>query len=74
MYDQPHQIVPVLDTTMTPVPFELLCFVTGSAKASDHFQHRFRESLGGHVSPVIELQGEQHLESPPLAAHKLSSP
>ena len=59
---------------MTPVPFELLCLVAGGAEVRDDFQDRFRKPLGRHVSPVIELQGEQHLESPPLAAHKLSFP
>ena len=72
--NQPHQIVPVQNTTTTLVPFELLCLVAGGAEVGDDLQDRFPQPLGRHVSPVIEPQGEQHLESPPLAAHTLSFP
>ncbi len=72
--DQPHQIVPIQDTSMTPMRFEFLCLVADGAEVGGDFQGRFRKLLGWHISPVIELQGEQHLESPPRAAHRLSFP
>jgi hypothetical protein len=57
---------------MTPVTFEFLCLVTGRAEVVDNFQDRFRKPFGWDILAVIELEGEQHFESPPFAAHMWS--
>ena len=46
----------------------------GRAEVIDNFQDGFGEPVGRNLSPVIELQREQYLESPPVAAHKSSFP
>ena len=68
--NQPHEIIPIEDTALAPMAFEFLCFVAGGSEVVYDFQDRFCKSFGGHIPPVIELKREQHLESPPPAAHR----
>jgi hypothetical protein len=74
IYDNTDKIVSILHAAVPPVPFHFLGLVTGSSKTIHDFQHGFAESLRRHIATVIELQWEQHLESPPLVAHKLPFP
>ena len=67
---QTYQCVTVHHTFVTPVPFDFLSFLAGGAEVIRYFQDRFSQPLAGHVSSVIKLKGKQHLESPPVAAHR----
>lgn len=67
------EVVAVSDAGLAPVAFDALGFVAGGAKLLDDFEHRVSQPLCGDVAAVVELEGEQHLESPPLAAHNLPS-
>ena len=71
---QPHEIVPVDHTAVAPVALQLLSLVTGSAEVVDDFQDGFCQPLGRDIPTIIELKREQHLESPPVAAHRWFCP
>jgi len=72
--DDSHEIVSVEDATMTPVAFDFLCLVTGRAEVVHDLQNGFGEPFRGHIPSIIELEREQYLESPPLAAHRSPFP
>jgi hypothetical protein len=68
------QVVAVECAAVPPVPLNVLCLVAGRAELLDDLQHGVSQPLGGDVAAVVELEGEQHLESPPPAAHSSPSP
>jgi hypothetical protein len=69
--DETNQIVAIQSSVVALVPFDTLRFMAGGAKLIDHLQNRFAQPPGRHFASIIELQREQHLESPPPAAHRL---
>jgi hypothetical protein len=67
------QIIPIEDTTVPPMALDLLGFIAGRAKLVDNLQDGCGDPFGRNGTPVIELEGKQHLEAPPLAAHRWPS-
>src|ERR1043165_6351857 len=63
------EIVAVDHALLPPMPFDLLCFVARRSKVLDNFHYCFSQPLGRNLCAVVELEWEQHLESPPLAGH-----
>jgi hypothetical protein len=59
---------------MAPVAFDLLGLVTGGSIVIDDFEDGFGESFRRYRPPVIELEGKQHLETPPFAAIAIRVP
>src|SRR5262245_9235456 len=57
IYDDSHQVVPVENPTVTPVPFHTLGLVTGRSKMLDDFEHRLSHPFSWHVSSIIEPEG-----------------
>jgi hypothetical protein len=72
--DEPNQVVAIENGALSPMAFDFLSFVAGGAELLDDFEEGVSEPLGGDVAAVVELEREQHLESPPLAAHKSPFP
>jgi hypothetical protein len=54
--------------------FDLLRLIADGAKVPDDIENRLCKPFLRHISSIIELQGQQHLESPPIAAHRLFFP
>ena len=74
VYDEAHEVVAVHDRAVTSVPFDALGFITGGAELFDDLQNRLSQPFARDVAAVVELEREQHLESPPPAAHRSPSP
>jgi hypothetical protein len=72
--DEADKIVPIDGDALLPMPFDSLCFVACCAELADDFEHGVSQPLGWDVAAVVELEREQHLESPPLAAHSSPCP
>ena len=72
VHRDPPEVVRVEYPALPPVAFKLLGLVTGRSEVIHDLQDRFGKPFGGHIPPVIELEGEQPLESPPFAAHRWS--
>ena len=67
-----RQRVPIHHAALTPMAFDLLRFVADRAEVIYDLQHRLRQPLARHFTPVIELKRKQYLESPLSAAHRSS--
>ena len=72
--DEPHEGVTNYNATLTPMSFDTLSLLADRTEAIHDLQDRFGKPLTRNISTVIELEGEQHLELPPVTAHRLSFP
>ena len=57
IYDDPHQVVPIENPTVTPVPFHFLRLVTGRPEVIDDFEYRLSDPFSGDVASIIEPEG-----------------
>jgi hypothetical protein len=67
-----NEVVAIENAGVPSVPFDALCLVAGGAEMLNDLEDGISQQLGWNVAAVVELEREQHLESPPPAAH--SSP
>jgi hypothetical protein len=72
VYNEPNKIIAVENIRMAPMSLDFLRLVAGGSELIDNFKYCFSQQVGWNVATVVELEWEQHLESPPPAAH--SSP
>src|SRR5215470_16404334 len=57
IHDNPHQVVPVENATVTPVPFHSLGLITGRAEVIDDFEDCLSHPFAWDVSSIIEPEG-----------------
>src|SRR4029453_4239581 len=57
IHDDSHQVVPVENSTVTPVPFHSLGLVTGRSEMLDDFEHRLSNPFSRDVTSIIEPEG-----------------
>jgi hypothetical protein len=55
--DNPHEVVPVENATVTPVPFYFLGLVTGSTKVIHDFKHSLSGQFCWDIPSIIESKG-----------------
>ena len=64
------QVVAIQNSGVAPVSFNFLCFLACSAKVDDDFQVSLSQPLRRQFPAIIKLEGQEHLVSPPIAAHR----
>jgi hypothetical protein len=57
IHDDPHQVIPVENPTVPPVPFHFLRLVTGRTEVLDDFEHRLSHPFSWDVTSIIEPEG-----------------
>jgi hypothetical protein len=57
IHDDSHQVVPVENPTVAPVPFHSLGLVTGRSAMLDDFEHRLSHPFSRDVASIIEPEG-----------------
>jgi hypothetical protein len=57
IHDDPYEVVPVENPTVTPVPFHSLCLIAGRAEVLDDFEDRLSHPFAWDVSSIIEPEG-----------------
>jgi hypothetical protein len=70
--DNSNKVVSIDHARLTPLTFDALRLIAGGPELFDDLQNRISQPFARNVAAVVELEWEQHLVSPPLAAH--SSP
>jgi hypothetical protein len=57
IHDDPYEVVPVENPTVTPVAFHLLRLVTGRTEMIHDFEDRLGDPFSWDVSSIIEPEG-----------------
>ena len=68
--DHLHEVVAIEDSLLSPMTFDFLSFIAGSAEMLDYFKNSFSQPFWRNLGAVVELEWKEHLESPPLAGHR----
>jgi hypothetical protein len=67
---QPSESLTVNGSFMAPKPLYFLNVVASSAKMINDFIDGFSEQSFWNDAAVVELDGKEHLEAPPLLPHR----
>jgi hypothetical protein len=57
IHDNPYQVIPIENPTVTPVAFHFLRLVTRCTKVIDDFEDRFRNPFSRDIAAIIEPEG-----------------